>query len=84
MATHPTEDQVTSIDTLKSSINSIESSIIDEVRNLSSMANRLADLNLVTKAQGVVSRLEMVYELVTRLESDIKEMKFSYSDIFGK
>ena len=83
MASHPQTEQ-TNISSLKDSINYIESSIINEVHNLSAMANRLADLNLTTKAQGVVSRLEMVYELVTRIESDIKDMKFSYSDIFGK
>lgn len=78
------QTEQTSISSLKDSINSIESSIINEVHNLSAMANRLADLNLTTKAQGVVSRLEMVYELVTRIQTDIKDMKFSYSDIFGK
>jgi hypothetical protein len=83
MASHPQTEETNEI-SVKESITSIESSIINEVQNLSAMATRLADLSLTTKAQSVVSRLEMVYELVTRLQSDIKDMKFTYSDIFGK
>ncbi|NDF30553.1 MAG: hypothetical protein EB150_10240 [Nitrososphaeria archaeon] len=76
--------QTISTDRIKSELNQAHSSLTEEVNKIVSYTDKLIELNLNTKAHGIIARIETVAQMLAGIRQDIQEMKISYSEILGK